>query len=51
MRILKSIVTLLLLVITLISCEKQKEKDNGIIGLWKVTKVAMGPDTMTPIER
>ena len=51
MRILKSIGTLLLLVIALISCESQKEKDNEIVGLWKVTKVAMGPNAMTPIER
>ena len=51
MRILKLIAALLVLVITLISCENQKEEGNGIVGLWEVTKVSLEGNSMTPIAR
>lgn len=51
MRKIKSISVLILSIMMLMSCNRKKEQDTGIIGLWEVTEVSYGGNKMTPMAR
>ena len=44
-------ITVLILLVSIISCDKADVKTNKIDGLWVVNKVKMGENEMTPIAR
>ena len=47
---MKQLLTIFLVLSLVISCESKKNNDS-IVGLWEVTKVAMGDQEMTPVAK
>lgn len=51
MKRIKQVLCLIAFVALIVGCNNEQVKESGIHGLWKVEKVVVGEDSMTPVSR